>query len=88
LDVPNALNKVIKRRISELGLQRQFIADSLWIARTDLYNRLVGRVYWSFPELVSLSEVLRMPVYELVRLAVREAREDGKVHPAEGRGQR
>lgn len=88
LDVPAALNVVIKRRISELELKREQVANALWIARTDLYNRLTGKVYWSFPELVSISEILDIRVDRLITLAVLEAKQNGKVHLAQGGGQR
>ncbi len=72
LDIPSALNKVIERRIKELGLTKKDVADALWIGRVNLWARFSGKVYWTFPELVSLGEILRMPISEFVRQAERE----------------
>jgi hypothetical protein len=85
-DVPSALNKVILRRIEELGVTKKAVADALWINRVNFYYRTTGKVGWTFLEVVSLSEILRMSVTELVRQAERQAKEDGKVRTPQSRG--
>ena len=84
-DADALVGKRIKRRMAELRMTQGDVATELGISQSALSLKMVGKNRWTLADLIGVSEILRVPLPELVwglPQATRLPRLDSNQEPA------